>query len=180
MSFLSLLIKFCVRKYFSKALINTLFPLEQQTGALCICGAPVDVFLEKKASFQRTVIARGQAGLELSAVLIIGQHLSYSPLPARLVCPELAFSCSATIWLTAQHFGIQTDSQALKIMLRRTGKVCAQQYPQTGTRSSANRHSQKRSGTQAQRLGWHLQEELLVTSGSTQLLKKSVLNLCSH
>lgn len=87
-------------------------------------------------------------------------------------CPDLAFPCSATSWHTAQHFGTQTDSQVLKMMLKKAGKVCAQQYPQTGTSSSANRHSQKRSGTQVRRLGWHFQEELMVTSSSMQLLKK--------
>lgn len=169
MSFLNLLLEFCVQRYVFKALINAVFPLEHQTWALCIPGAPVAVFLEKKASFQRrTPVARGQHGLSCQSCTDHRTALECK-LSANW-CPDLAFYCSATCWLTAQHFGTQTDSQVLKMMLRRTGKVCAQQYPQIGTSSSANRHSQKRSGTPSQRLGSCVQEELVVTSGSTQLL----------
>lgn len=177
MNFLSLLLEFCVQKYVLKALINTVFPLEHQTWALCIPGAPVAVFLEKKAK-EGLQEQEGRQGLSCQSCT---DHRT--ALECKLSaswCPDLAFSCSATCWLTAQHFGTQSDSQVLKMMVRSTGKICAQQYPQTGTSSSANRHGQKRSGTPSQRLGSCVQEELVVTSGSTQLLKKWVLNPCSH
>lgn len=90
---------------FSRHIIKTLFPLEHQTGALCLSGAPVAFFLEKKASFQRKDCNSKSSGRAwaVRAVLIIGQHLSVSSLPASLQTWPSAVQLAGSLHSILEH-----------------------------------------------------------------------------